>query len=134
MPGSRRGIGADAEDRVATYLLDKGYSLVTRRFSAKGGEVDLIALDGETLVFVEVKYRRSSAPEEALSARKGSRLRVAARAYLNAIGEPERAHRFDLVAVEGDSIRHHEGVSLEGQAPATDWIAGADEDWELNEA
>lgn len=112
MPGSRRAVGAEAEDRAAQFLLSLGYTLVTRRFCARGGEIDLIAVDGDMLVFVEVKARRTARPEEALTQRKGSRLRSAIHAYLQGIGEPERAFRIDLIAVEDAELRHHVGVEL----------------------
>ena len=64
----KRALGREAEDRAARYLLEQGYTLVTRRFSSKGGEIDLVALDGETMVFVEVKARsgKFGTPEEAI--------------------------------------------------------------------
>lgn len=108
MPNFRR-IGREAEDRAAEFLIGKGYTIITRRFSCHGGELDLVALDGDVLVFVEVKERRRVVvqPEEAVTATKISRLRRAARHYLSSMGEHERAHRFDLVAISPDEIRHH---------------------------
>lgn len=104
----RRALGRQAEDLAARFLLDNGYTLVTRRFSARGGEIDLIALDGEILVFVEVKARdgRTGRPEEAVDMRKARRLAAAAQAYLAKMNEVDRTIRFDLVAIEGQEIRH----------------------------
>ncbi|MBI3721608.1 MAG: YraN family protein, partial [Fimbriimonas ginsengisoli] len=99
MPDLRR-LGREAEDRAAAFLLEQGLTLVTRRYTARGGEIDLIALDGETLVFVEVKSRGPrGSPEEAIDDRKAARLSAAADAYMAAMHERDRPIRFDLVAI-----------------------------------
>lgn len=104
-----RAVGREAEDRAAAYLLGLGYTLVTRRYTAKGGEIDLVVLDGETIVFVEVKQRdgRGLSPEASVDQRKTDRLVVAAEAYLGGVGESKRDVRFDLVAIDPDGLRHH---------------------------
>jgi putative endonuclease len=85
---------------------------VTRRYKARHGEIDLVALDGDVLVFVEVKERRARGyvPEEGVGARKASRLAAAAREYLTAMGEREREFRFDVIAIDADGLRHHRDV------------------------
>ena len=110
-----RAEGAKAEDRAADFLLAKGYTLVTRRRKVAGGEIDLVCLDGETLVFVEVKARSAPGyrPEEALGAAKAGHLRAAARSWAEACGESERAWRFDLVAIDARGLRHYEDVLAE---------------------
>jgi putative endonuclease len=104
-----RALGREAEDRAAELLVAKGYTVVTRRFKARHGEIDLVALDGDLLVFVEVKWRRGrdARPEDALDDRKAAHVLEAAREYLFKVGEPERAFRCDLIAVTGDEVRHH---------------------------
>lgn len=117
----RRAEGAAHEDRAAQYLLGLGYTLVTRRFRASGGEVDIVALDGETLVFVEVKFRARGAPEEALDWTKVGRFESAAEAYLAKFESHDRPVRYDLIAVMPDDIRHHKGAFRgHGRAPVTD--------------
>ncbi len=107
----RRQLGAAVEDRVAQYLLDRGWTLVTRRCTIGGGELDLVAFDGDELVFVEVKSRRDRAlPEESVTPRKAQRLRAAARAYIAELSSPAQGYRFDIVAVDRDELRHHERV------------------------
>ena len=103
-----RAVGREAEDRAADYLLSIGYTLVTRRYTVKGGEIDLVVLDGETLVFVEVKQRdgRGLTPEESVDAKKTERLAFAADAYMPLTGE-KRDIRFDLVAIDPSGLRHH---------------------------
>jgi putative endonuclease len=109
MSGSRR-LGSEAEDRAADYLVSLGYVLITRRYKGGIGEVDLIAMDGETLVFVEVKYRERDLPESAIDAEKGRRWHAAAAHYLAQVAEREREIRFDVVALSPMELRHHRGI------------------------
>lgn len=105
-----RRIGNAAEERAAEYLIEQGFTIVTRNAHSRGGEIDIVALDDEVLVFVEVKLRRSSAAAEAITPTKALRMRRAAREYLQSMGEPERAFRFDLVAIEPSGLRHYRQV------------------------
>lgn len=107
-----RRLGTEAEDRAATYLIEQGYTLITRRLKVPGGELDLVALDGETLVFVEVKWRRdpTAEPEFALTSRKRARLIQAARVFLARYEGPDREVRFDVIAMAGTEIRHLQGA------------------------
>lgn len=103
--------GRHAEDLACRYLRDQGMLIVARNWRWRGGEVDIIAKDGETLVFVEVKGRESegfSPPEEAVDERKRARLWRTAQAYL--AGKPAVPVRFDVVAVTPKGIRHIKGA------------------------
>jgi putative endonuclease len=104
-----RRVGREGEDRAAAYLESLGYTIVTRRYCTRGGEIDLVALDGEILVFVEVKERRAPGyvPEEGVGERKSARLSSAARKYLSEMGEETREVRFDLIAIDREGLRHH---------------------------
>ena len=108
MPHVRR-IGLEAEDRAASYLQARGFTILTRRYKAASGEIDLVALDGEVLVFVEVKLRKGRffKPEEALGETKRSRILRASESYLAAYEGPDREVRFDVVAIDPDGVRHH---------------------------
>ena len=108
MPNLRR-IGASAEDKAADYLLGLGYTIVTRRFKSTRGEIDIIAYDGDVLVFVEVKMRRSDtfAPEEQVTDTKVRHFSVAVDEYLRKFGVPQAHCRFDLIAVTPSELRHH---------------------------
>jgi putative endonuclease len=106
----RRALGAEHEDRAADFLLALGYTIVTRRFRATRGEVDIVAIDGETLVFVEVKFRNRGAPEEAVDHTKVRRFNHAVDAYLRKTGTYTKNVRYDLVAVTPFEIRHHKGA------------------------
>ncbi|HZS38211.1 MAG TPA: YraN family protein [Polyangia bacterium] len=103
-----RAAGAEAERRAEQFLTRLGFRILDRNFTCKGGELDLVCDDDGTLVFVEVRARKHGdfgTPEETISATKRRRLVLAARHYLVKLGE-ERACRFDVVAIEGDEVRH----------------------------
>jgi putative endonuclease len=103
LPLGRRG-----ERAAEKYLKRNGYRIVARNFRASGAEIDLVAMDGETLVFVEVKTRRSraaGAPEEAVDERKQLRMRRAAEAFSVQYRTGERELRFDIVAVDAGGKR-----------------------------
>ncbi|UCC69750.1 MAG: YraN family protein [Armatimonadota bacterium] len=89
------------EDHAARYLRSRGYRVLERNFRARSGEVDIIAEQKDSLVFVEVKARSSNEfgePREAVTGWKQRRIVNAARAYI-ARGGDERSVRFDVVEV-----------------------------------
>jgi putative endonuclease len=95
-------LGLRGENAAAKYLRRKGYKIVARQDRAKLGEIDLVAVDGETIVFVEVKTRtnwETGHPLEAITPDKERRLTGAALAFLRANDLLEYAARFDVVAV-----------------------------------
>jgi putative endonuclease len=94
--------GAAAEGLAARFLTARGLVIVQRNYRCRGGEIDLIARDGETLVFVEVRLRRNRAfgtAAESITAAKRRRLRLAARHYLARLGR-EPPCRFDAVLLD----------------------------------
>jgi putative endonuclease len=96
----RKRLGARCEAIAADYLLARGYEVVARNWRCKLGEVDLVCRDGATVVFVEVKARRSTrfgGGVEAVDGRKQARLMAIAEFYM-AFG-PDRPCRFDVIAV-----------------------------------
>lgn len=98
-----RGLGAWGEDTAARFLADKGYRILDRNWYAPHGELDLVAQQGETLVFVEVKARRRhdfGSPEEAITPAKQRKLRKTAWAYLQEHDLTEVDFRFDVVAID----------------------------------
>lgn len=102
----RQGLG-DAGERLAQQVLGRhGYRIqeVNRSFDGLG-ELDIVAQDGDCLVFVEVRTRRGDSygtPEDSLTPRKRSRLVSLANAWLEANGAESKPWRIDLVAVEMD--------------------------------
>lgn len=107
-----RSLGRESEDRAAEYLTGLGYTIVTRRTKTRLGELDIVALDGETLVFVEVKARLAPGykPEEALGAAKLKALRQAIELYIAGMGIEPTELRLDLIAIDRDGLRHHKDV------------------------
>jgi putative endonuclease len=98
-------LGQNGEELAASHLIAEGYSIVARNWRCNRGEIDLVGMDGNTLVFIEVKTRRSfgcGSAAEAVDARKQEKLRLLARHYLHEQKTGAAAYRFDVVAVEGD--------------------------------
>jgi putative endonuclease len=94
--------GARAEQMAADFLVARGLSIVARNFRTRLGEIDLIARDGDTLVFVEVRLRRSASfggAGASITAAKCARLTAAARVYLAAL-RSEPPCRFDAVLLD----------------------------------
>lgn len=95
-------LGALGEQVAAKYLRRLGYKIVARSQRSRLGEIDLIAVDGRTVVFVEVKTRASHSaghPAEAIDADKQRRLTRAALGYLKRHGLLEHRARFDVIAI-----------------------------------
>ncbi len=91
------------EELAAEYLINKGYKILERKYRFEHAEIDLIAEDGEEIVFVEVKARKSKAfgdAEEAITEAKENHVRNAAEGYLYEKNIEDRVCRFDVVAVE----------------------------------
>ena len=101
-----RPLGQLGEDVAARFLERRGYRILARNLRSRLGEIDLVARDGGTLVFVEVKARRGGAgepPQVAVDARKRSRLARLALEYLAREWLRDLACRFDVVAVTLDA-------------------------------
>lgn len=98
----RQAIGKRGEYVAGQYLESLGYCLLGHNYHTRYGELDLIAQDGETIVFVEVKTRRGEAfgtPEEAITQRKRAHLCRAALAYLQERNLMDSACRFDVIGI-----------------------------------
>lgn len=110
-PAQRTGtLGRRAENAALGYLLDQGLRPVARNFRRRGGEIDIIMLDGDALVFVEVRYRRSAAfaaPGLTVDARKQRKLIRTAALFASARRDlATREMRFDVIAIEeGKPVR-----------------------------
>ncbi len=114
MTKARRRLGRVAEDLVARRLESQGWMIVERNARTRTGELDLIALDGGTLVFVEVKASRAGSrhgpvcPAHAVGPRKRAQVRLLAREWLGARRGPSgvAGYRFDVVGVSfgGDGL------------------------------
>lgn len=99
---ARKPLGRQGEDAAARFLKRLGYQILARSDQSKPGELDLVARDGDTIVFVEVKTRRSQEaghPVEAVGAGKQRRLTRLAVTFLKRHGLLESRARFDVIAV-----------------------------------
>jgi putative endonuclease len=110
-----RSRGTEGEDLAVAYLEGLGYRIHKRNYRFGRGEIDIVAQDGETLVFIEVKARRSNSfgdPEEAVTLRKRRQIRKIAHGYLFERRIDDRECRFDVIAVGYESgkpvLRHIE--------------------------
>lgn len=95
-----------SEDLAAAYLRCRGLALLHKNYRCRRGEIDLVMLDSscpeQTLVFVEVRYRKTSAygaPEETIIKTKQKRINAAATHYLAATNALHHTTRFDVIAV-----------------------------------
>ncbi len=107
----RRGIalGPRGEAIARRHLRRRGYLILARNFRVAGAEIDLVALDGDTLVFVEVKAREgieSGTPREAVDDQKQEQIRRAAASYVTMRHAQAVATRFDVVAITGSGRNH----------------------------
>lgn len=110
--------GRDAEDRAAAELSRRGYVVLARNARTRRGEIDLVAKDGDVLVFVEVRSRADDRYGEAkatVGRAKQARVAAAAGAWLARLPPPWPICRFDVVAVEGDRVDVLQGAF---EAPA----------------
>ncbi|MFJ3482338.1 YraN family protein [Pseudomonas sp. NPDC090202] len=119
-PGDpRHTAGREAEACALRHLQQHGLQLITQNWLCKRGELDLVMLDGDTVVFVEVRYRRHAGWGGALESvdfRKQEKLTLAAQSFLQREAQwADSPCRFDVVAINGDP----------GKAPALNWLKNA---------
>jgi putative endonuclease len=113
----RQDLGRRGEAVAEAFLRARRYTIVARNYRCRAGEIDLVALDGPTLVFVEVRSRRGTArgtPLESVDGRKQARVARVARHFLAVQGWNDRDARFDVI-----------GIRFEVEPPAVDHVAGA---------
>lgn len=95
-------LGKRGEALAARHLRRAGYRILDRNVRLRGYEIDLVAQDGDTIAFVEVKTRRVTgniAPEDSVGPIKQDHLRRAAHAYADQLDRPGQYYRFDVVSV-----------------------------------
>ena len=106
--------GKKSEETAAQFLLSRGYRILERNYRTPRGELDLIALEGDTLVFVEVKARRGirfGEPHWAVDRRKRQHLIKASLFYLSRKRIRNRCCRFDLIVIQ-ESPNGHPQIDL----------------------
>ncbi len=105
---SNQTLGQLGENTAVKFLKQQGYRIVERNFQTPFGEIDIIAIDDDTLVYVEVKTRSSNAigvPEEAVDSRKLQHLLKAASYYKSIKKDLPEGERVDVVAIETNTGR-----------------------------
>lgn len=98
----KQSIGFLGESKAASYLASQGYKILERNFKKRYGELDIVAIDGKTLVFVEVKTRKSGkfgSPEEAITPWKLQSLVKSAQYYKLLHPNLPDAMRIDMVSI-----------------------------------
>ncbi|MDG3005292.1 YraN family protein [Paludisphaera mucosa] len=115
-----RLLGDRGERAAARLLRREGLRVLRRGYRTAHGEIDLIARDGDVLVFVEVKARRRGVPAEAVTVEKQRRLTLAALHFLKRHGLLECRSRFDVVSVlwpddDGEPTLEHYRDAFEAQ-------------------
>ncbi|MBP1961128.1 YraN family protein [Paenibacillus aceris] len=117
---NRKQLGKLGEDAAEAFLSKQNYRIVARNWRCRTGELDIIAEQAGTLVFVEVRTRRSSGrfglAKESVDIRKQLKVKETAQYYLHRFQKYELPVRFDVIAVE---------ISTEGAAPHIEHIEGA---------
>lgn len=114
MGTNNREGGIKGEILAADFLKKKGYKLIKPQgFSCKFGQIDIVAKDGDDLVFVEVKARTSSAygmPYEAVNAEKRRKIILTARYFITVNKLFDTNIRFDIISILRDEITHYENA------------------------
>lgn len=103
------GSGALAEVRAEQFLTGQGMTILARNVRAPGSEIDLVAQEGSTLVFVEVKMRKNARHglgREAVTPAKQRRICQGALYYMMRNGLMNRQARFDVVEIQGERVAH----------------------------
>lgn len=98
-----REIGKEGEKLAVEFLKRQGYRILKRNFTTRFGEIDIIARHGDTVCFIEVKFRGQDAfgsPYDALNRRKQFQIAKSALVYLKASRQADSNYRFDLVAIQ----------------------------------
>ena len=101
----RRETGMLGEKIARDFLGKNGYEIVISNFRCPDGEMDIIARQRDTLVFIEVRtktYRGFGSPEESITASKKEKLRTVAEYYLQQLGSLPESWRIDMVAIDMD--------------------------------
>ncbi len=104
---NRRDMGEFGEQKAAEMLLRSGYRIIERNYSCRSGEIDIIAMTGMTLVFVEVKSRSGDlygSPGQSVTKKKQDKIRRTAMYYIKTHDVRFTDIRFDVVEVMFDHI------------------------------
>lgn len=107
---NNRKTATEGENAACEYLKGIGYAVIERNYSCPLGEIDVIAKDGDVIVFVEVKSRNTAQfglPEESVDGRKKKKIILTARYWMSAhTRESHSGCRFDVISVLRGEVRH----------------------------
>ena len=115
---NKRKKGFEYERKAAIYLKKIGYEILEQNFYTFFGEIDLIAREKNTIVFIEVKYRnsiKSGYPQEAVTFQKRQKIIKSAEYYLYKNRITEKPCRFDVIAIIGEEFMHIKNAFELGQ-------------------
>lgn len=105
MVDARKTFGFAEESRAAEYLCSLGYKILARQYRSRIGEIDLVAREGDEIVFVEVKARRTNDfgyPEESVTESKIQKILRMGEYYLRENNCTDAEFRIDVIAIEGE--------------------------------
>ena len=105
----KKFLGRAGEVKAAEFIKSKGYKIIKTNYKTALGEIDIIALDGDVLVFIEVKTRSSDeygAPSEAVNIKKQEKYYKTATYYLQREKKLNSPCRFDVIEIENGQINH----------------------------
>jgi len=114
MPSSKQALGSWAESLAEDFLRRKGYQLIARHFTSRWGELDLVVQDGEMIVAVEVRLRRSDkfgSAAESIGVKKLTALRLATEDFLVQREWTDRPVRIDVVAIDETAGEHQAKIT-----------------------
>ncbi len=108
---NKRTLGSEKEKLAAAYLTQKGYDIIETNYRTRYEEIDIIAKDKNTIVFVEVKYRKNESfgnPLESITLNKQKRISMGAAIYLSNKNKSieKTSIRFDAIGITGEKITH----------------------------
>lgn len=102
MKNAKIKLGGQGEEIAAVYLQNRGYKILQRNFRSRYGEIDIICVHGQAIVFVEVKTRTSSqfgSPEESVTRTKQQHIHQAAFSFLEGYPHHFKEIRFDVIGI-----------------------------------
>ena len=111
----KRAVGRKYEEIAANYLRSIGYKIICMNYTARYGEIDIIAEDSGTTVFVEVKYRTKDTfgmPFEAITKAKLEKITSSALFYLANCPKKYNSYRLSAISILGDKIDFIESISI----------------------
>lgn len=120
---TRGAVGRYGEEMAIEHLKRQRYRILERNYRKPFGEVDIIASDKETVVFIEVKTRQSTrfgSPFEAVDIRKQRQISRVAQEYLQTHGATDVSARFDVIAVRVD--RDNRLIAIDHLQNAFEWV------------